>query len=224
MAPGAAMTQYGIHRNQPIYTLGARLEEAKAAVIMLHGRGASAQDILQIASQFSTPDIAYFAPQAYQHSWYPHRFLAPLEENEPWLTSALDKVDLQIAELQQSGMALTQIGLLGFSQGACLAAEYAARHPRRYGGVIIFTGGLIGPEDDPLDRYPKEADFDQTPVFIGCSDVDFHIPLSRAEETARILESMNARVDLRIYPNMGHIINQDEMTAAQELLTTMISG
>ncbi len=218
------MTQFGIHRNQPVFTMGARLEEAKAAVIMLHGRGASAQDILQIATEFSLREIAYFAPQAYQNTWYPHRFIAPLEDNEPWLSSALEKVDLQVQELEQAGLATSQIALLGFSQGACLTAEYAARHPRRYGAVIIFTGGLIGPENSPLDQYPENADFEQTPVFLGCSDVDFHIPLSRAEETATKLEAMNANVDLRIYPNMGHIVNQDELTAAEALLTALVNG
>jgi predicted esterase len=218
------MTQFGIHRNQPVYTMGARLEEAKAAVVMLHGRGASAQDILQLASDFSLRDIAYFAPQAYQNTWYPHRFIAPLADNEPWLSSALEKVDLQVQELEQAGLSAPRIALLGFSQGACLAAEYAARHPRRYGAVIILTGGLIGPENEPLNQYPAEADFERTPVFLGCSDVDFHVPLARAEETASLLQSMNAQVDLRIYPNMGHNVNQDEMTAAEALLTTLVSG
>jgi predicted esterase len=218
------MTQFGIHLNQPVYTMGARLEEAKAAVIMLHGRGASAQDILQLANDINLRNIAYFAPQAYQLTWYPHRFIAPLENNEPWLTSALNKVHTQIEEFQRSGMAMRHIAILGFSQGACLAVEYAARHPQRYGAIIVFSGGLIGPENEPLNHYPPNADFDQTPIFIGCSDIDFHIPVSRVKETAAKLKSMNAQVDLRIYPNMGHTVNQDELSAAEALLTTVING
>ncbi len=216
------MTQFGIHRDQPVYTFGTRLEEAKAAVIALHGRGASAQDILGIAAELDVPDIAWFAPQAYQHTWYPHRFIAPLEANEPWLSSALNKIDMQIQELQQTGLSAKQTVLLGFSQGACLAIEYAARHPQRYGGAIVFSGGLIGPEDTPLDHYPANADLQQTPVFLGCSDVDFHIPLSRVEQTADILRTMHAQVDLRIYPNMGHTINQNELSAAEALLRSLI--
>ncbi len=119
-------------------------------------------------------------------------------------------------------MSISQIVLLGFSQGACLAVEYAARHPQRYGAVIVFSGGLIGPEDAPLDQYPKDADLDQTPVFIGCSDNDFHIPLSRVQESARMLEAMNAQVDLRIYPDMGHTVSQDEFAAAETLLNALI--
>ena len=216
------MTQFGIHRDQPVYTFGTRLAEAKAAVIMLHGRGASAQDILGIAAELNIPEIAWFAPQAYQHTWYPQRFIAPLEANEPWLSSALGKIDMQMDELQQAGLSATQIALLGFSQGACLAVEYAARNPQRYGGVIVFSGGLIGPEDEPLDHYPPEADLQQTPVFLGCSDVDFHIPVTRVYQTADILKRMNAQVDTRIYPNMGHLINQDELSAADTLLRSLI--
>ncbi len=216
------MTQFAIHRDQPVYTFGTRLEEAKAAVIMLHGRGASAQDILGIAAELNIPEIAWFAPQAYQHTWYPQRFIAPLEANEPWLSSALAKIDMQIDELQQAGLSASQIALLGFSQGACLAVEYAARNPQRYGGVIVFSGGLIGPEDGPLDHYPPEADLQQTPVFLGCSDVDFHIPVTRVHQTADILTGMNAQVDVRIYPNMGHQINQDELSAADSLLRSLI--
>jgi predicted esterase len=198
-----------------ILAAGAPLQSARAAAIMVHGRGASAEDILSLAAELGQDDIAYLAPQAEGHGWYPHSFLGPLAQNEPHLSHALATVGATFAQLAQQGFAPERIALIGFSQGGCLALEYAARNPQRYGMVAGLSAGLIGPPGTPR-AYP--GSLAGTPVFLGCSDVDAHIPLARVHESRDTLTRMGAAVTARIYPGMGHTVNADEIAAVAELL------
>jgi predicted esterase len=185
-------------------------------MILVHGRGATAESILDLANFLRHERLAYLAPQASGNTWYPLSFLSPTEMNEPYLSSALQRLRECVAEVAKAGMPTESTFIAGFSQGACLSAEYVARNPHKYGGVFLFSGGLIGPEGS-LSGY--SGSLAGTPVFMGCSDVDPHIPLTRVEETARILRSIGGQVDTRIYPGMGHTINRDELDAAQDILT-----
>jgi predicted esterase len=196
------------HAPQPILSAGAPLAQAPAAMILLHGRGAGAGDILALAAELGRPDLAYWAPQAAGSTWYPNRFFMPAAGNEPWLSSALAKVGAVLAQVQAAGLPAERTFLLGFSQGACLALEYVARNPARYAGVFGLSGALIENGDQPRD-YP--GSLAASPVFLGCSDVDPHIPLERVERSASLLESLGAAVTLRIYRNMGHTVNGDEL-------------
>jgi predicted esterase len=212
------------HLGQPICTAGASLERAEAAVVMIHGRGDTAEGILALADEFAQPDLAYLAPQAAGQTWYPYSFLAPLSRNEPWLSSALRLVGRALGGAAVHGIPPERTVLCGFSQGACLASEYAARHPRRYGGVVALSGGLIGNEqlravDPPADKVlDYDGDLGGTPVFFGCSDDDAHIPLVRVEHSAEALAKMGADVTKRIYPGMGHTVNDDEIAFVRDLL------
>jgi predicted esterase len=203
------------HAGQPVLHLGPSVTEARLVAIMLHGRGASAEDILGLAREFSAPGVACLAPQAAGSTWYPYSFLAPIERNEPSLTSALNVIGGLARQLEAQGVAADRIALMGFSQGACLTLEYALRHARRYAVVAAFSGGLIGPPETPRD-YP--GGFDGTPVFLGCSDVDPHIPVERVRESAGLFRRMGAAVDERIYAGMGHTIDPDELGAVDALL------
>lgn len=203
------------HQGLPLAAAGKPLAEARGAVILIHGRGASAESILELAAYLPQPDLAWLAPQAADSTWYPYSFLAPLEKNEPYLSSALARVTEVVALAEAAGLPPERIFLGGFSQGACLASEFVARNARRHGGLIAFSGGLIGPDGTPRDY---AGSLSGMPVFIGCSDVDPHIPLGRVRETAAVLARLGATVDSRIYPRMGHTINQDEMDAAAALL------
>lgn len=203
------------HQDQPVVTAGVPLDDARGALILIHGRGATAGSILELAAFLPSAKLAYLAPQAADYTWYPYSFLAPMSQNEPHLTSALALVDRVVADVAAAGIPHERILLGGFSQGACLASEYAARNARRYGGLLIFSGGVIGPDGTPRD-YP--GSLDGTPVFIGCSDVDPHIPVGRVRETAGVFERLGAVVDARIYPRMGHTINQDEIEAGAALV------
>jgi predicted esterase len=203
------------HQGQPVYQAGEPLESARRAMIMLHGRGASAGDILGLAREFPQAGLAFLAPQATGFTWYPYSFLEPTSRNEPALSSALALVDQLVRGLEAQGIPAESIYLLGFSQGACLALEYAARHARRYAGLIGLSGGLIGAPGTPRDY---DGSLDGTPVFLGCSDVDPHIPLGRVQETAQFLEKLGGVVDVRIYKGMGHTVNLDEVKAIQTLL------
>lgn len=199
--------------------MGEPLESANAALILIHGRGASARDILSLGAEVanlipSGAKIAYLAPEASGSAWYPYRFMEPTTRNEPYLTSALQVVGDLIASVRKSGIPNEKIMLLGFSQGACLVLEYAARNPQRYGAVFGLSGGLIG---DTLPTY--SGSMDGTPVFLGCSDVDFHIPVSRVHESADVFKTLGAAVDERIYPNMDHTVNDDEIKAVAARMT-----
>lgn len=205
----------GPHQGQPIFKQGKPLTEAKAAMILVHGRGATAQSILELASVLPHPEMAYLAPQAAGNTWYPYSFLAPMPQNQPGLDSGLQAVAEAVAQVEAAGIPADKIIIGGFSQGACLASEFVARNARRYGGLLVFSGGLIGPPGTPRTY---DGSLDGTPVFIGCSDVDFHIPVERVEETAVILQNLGAAVNKKIYPNMGHTIIQDEIDQAQLII------
>lgn len=208
------------HAQSPVLSAGAKLDEASAAVILLHGRGATAEDILSLSSYLDFPDTAFLAPQAEGYSWYPNRFIAPLESNEPYLSAALSKVDEIVKQVEANGIASNKIFIGGFSQGACLAAEYVIRHPRPYGGLIVFSGGYIG----PLGESRKAArDLGSMPVFIGCSNIDPHIPLQRVKETTELLSEMGANVTEQIYPNMGHTIVDEEIELARVLIAKQLA-
>lgn len=209
------------HGQAQLYAAGAALDEASGAIIAIHGRGADAADIINLAGEVSPPSVVILAPNAVGQTWYPYRFIEPIERNEPYLTSALSLIDRLFARLAEAHIPPERVALLGFSQGACLALEYAARNARRFGAVIGYSGGLIGPLGATFD-YP--GSMDGTPVFLGCSDVDAHIPVGRVEETAEVMSGLGAAVDLRIYPGMGHTVNQDEIQAARAMLAPLGSA
>ena len=204
-----------VHQDQPVFTAGVPLERARAAMIMAHGRGATAESILTLSQAWRAEGLAYLAPQATGNSWWPNRFLDPLESNEPWLTSALAAIEDVLARVERAGIPAARTVLLGFSQGACLVLEFAARHARRYGGVAGLSGGLVGPDGTPRNY---SGSLDGTPVFLGCSDVDFHIPAARVEHTSDVLRRMGAQVTMRLYPNMEHTVNDDELEFVQQMV------
>lgn len=203
------------HATAAVETAGAPLAQATAAMLMIHGRGATATSILELAAEFAAPNWAYIAPQASANTWYPYSFLVPLERNEPYLTSALAAVSRTFAQIVASGIPAERIVVLGFSQGACLASEWAARNAQRLGGVVGLSGGLIGP-DGTKREYP--GSLAHTPVFLGCSDVDAHIPAARVRESAAVLERLGANVTARLYPGMGHTVNADEIAWIRDLV------
>lgn len=209
------------HQSQPVISAGRPLAEAPAAMVMIHGRGASAESILELAAEFDRPEFAFLAPQAAGSTWYPQRFIAPLASNEPFLSSALARVGQTLQQVAAGGIPPEQTILLGFSQGACLALEFAARNARRYGGVIALSGGLIGPDGTPR-TYP--GSLAGTPVFIGCSDVDFHIPVERVYHSAEVVAGLGGNVTQRIYPGMGHTVNQDEIDFVKELMAQLAAA
>jgi predicted esterase len=194
---------------------GAPLTTARAAAIMLHGRGSGAQDILSLGEEFGQNDIAYLAPQAPNHTWYPYSFLAPLAQNEPHLGNALATVGATLEHLAREGFAPERVALIGFSQGGCLALEYVARNAKRYGAVAGLSAGLIGPPGTPR-AYP--GSLAGTPLFLGCSDVDGHVPLARVHESRDVLGRLGAEADERIYPGMGHTVNADEVAKVAQML------
>ena len=196
---------------------GSPLKGARAALLLIHGRGASAEDIYQLGEEVASgaPAVALLAPQAAGNEWYPQRFLAPLSQNEPYLTSALGIVAGLLAELGKAGIGPERVVVAGFSQGACLALEFAARNPRRYGGVAALSGALIGPPGEARDR---KGDLAGTPAYLGCSDRDFHIPLASVEESASVLQKLGASVTKSIFPGMGHTVNHEELEAVRKLV------
>lgn len=196
------------------------MEEAQAAVILLHGRGASAHDILSLAQELPQQGVCFLAPQAFGSTWYPYRFIEPLERNEPYLSSALNFVNRVLNSIPVANIPREKIMLLGFSQGACLATEFAVRAATKYGGIVGLSGGLIGP-DDMSREYP--GNFDQTPVFLGCSDIDPHIPKERVMETRDVFQRMGADVTMRLYPNMDHTVNRDELGYVRAMLEQLLS-
>lgn len=198
-----------------IITAGKKMDEAKKALIMVHGRGASAEDIIGLSPSLNVKDYALIAPQATNYTWYPYSFLAPPKQNEPWLSSALELLNEVVRDINKAGITADNIYFLGFSQGACLTLEFVTRHAKKWGGVAAFTGGLIGDKIYP-ENYT--GDFNGTPIFIGTSNPDPHIPVERVHETTKILKTMNASVTEKIYQNMGHTISQDEIEKANELI------
>lgn len=194
---------------------GAPQPQARAAAILLHGRGSNADDMLGLAREFGQRDIVYRAPEAQRRSWYPYSFLAPLEQNEPHLGDALATVGAAFAQLAADGFPPERVVLIGFSQGGCLALEYVARNAKRYGAVVGLSAGLIGPPGTPRDYAGSLAG---TPVFLGCSDIDSHIPLARVHESRDVFEKLGASVTERIYPGMGHTVNADEIAHVTKLL------
>ncbi len=203
------------HAGQPVLQYGAPLASARRAAILIHGRGASAEDILELAAELGVDDVACLAPQAAGHSWYPYSFLSPIPQNEPGITSALGVIASLLASLATQGFGRERVVILGFSQGACLTLEFVVRHPDRYAAIVGLSGGLIGPPGTPRD-YP--GSMKNTPVFIGCSDIDAHIPVDRVRESAEVFRRMGAVVDERIYPGMGHTVDEDELSAVRALL------
>lgn len=205
-----------IHNPSNFLTAGIPLEEAKRVMILVHGRGGSARDMLSMLPHLKADDMAFVAPQATDGTWYPYSFLQPTERNEPYLSSALTTLQMVRARLQADyNVKLPQMYWLGFSQGACLTLEFLARNPAAYGGIFGLSGGLIGPHTTPRDY---EGSFANTPVVLGCSDPDSHIPKARVLETEAVLTRMGARVQTRIYPNGGHTINEDELSLVNTVL------
>lgn len=207
------------HAGQDRPVAGVPPEDADAAVVMVHGRGATAQSILRMSSEIGLDDVAYVAPGAAARTWYPNSFLAPVDRNEPGRSSGLGVIEDILADLQDAGIPPERTVLMGFSQGACLTTEYAARNPTRYGGVAALSGGLIGEE---IDEDGYDGDMDGTIVFLGCSDRDPHIPTERVHETKRVFESLGCAVDERIYEAMGHTVNDDELAAVRDLVAALI--
>jgi len=206
---------FNLHKPDPVQTGGVPLAEARKVMLMVHGRGADARSILQLAPYLETKDVAFVAPQATGYTWYPYSFLAPIPDNEPGISSGLAVLKELVDRQLTAGFAPGQIYLLGFSQGACLTLEFAARHPIRYGGIFGLSGGLIGPPGTPWN-YPGA--FAGAPVLLGCSDVDSHIPKARVLETADVLERMGATVTTRLYPNAPHTILEDEIEMVRAML------
>ncbi len=208
----------GPHQGQPVRYAGAPLRVADAAVVLLHGRGATARSILDLADACYVHGVAYAAPQAKYNRWYPGSFLAPLESNEPELSSALTAVDDAVGDVTSS-IPLERVVVGGFSQGACLAAEYVARNPRRYGGLVVLSGGLVGPEGANVQH---SGDLDGTPVFLGCSDVDPYVPLERVHASRDVFESLGGDVTERIYEGMAHTTTDDELAFVSDLLSGLV--
>src|SRR6478736_4644713 len=209
------------HAGQPVLSLGPAPEKAAATLIMIHGRGASAESILGHYPELNVSNLAAIAPQAAHSTWYPYSFLTPMEQNQPFLDSALNRIGTLVNDLVRRGVPANRIALLGFSQGACLASEFVARNPRRYGGTMILTGGLIGPPGTPRDY---KGSLDGTPVFIGANDPDPHIPWPRVVETEATLRRMGAEVELRRYPGLPHTVVEDEIDACRALLKQLVEG
>jgi len=205
-----------LHQGQPVLTAGAELDGAGAAMVMVHGRGATARDILTLAPELDQPGWAFLAPQAAGGTWYPYPFTAPIEQNEPWLSSALAVVGEVLARIAAAGIPPERTVLLGFSQGACLTLEYAARNARRYGGMAGLSGGLIGPDGAERD---DTGSFHGTPVFLGCSDHDPHIPAGRVRHTAQALEALGANVTTVLYPDLDHSVNEDEIQNVRRIMS-----
>jgi predicted esterase len=203
------------HAGQPLETSGQPLGSSHALMIMIHGRNAAPKNILDLIDLFDQPTFSYVAPAAAGHTWYPHSFMADLNANEPGLSSGLWVLEQLVDNAMGKGIQKQHIVLLGFSQGACLTAEFAVRHADRFGGIIVYSGGLIGPEGTTWD-YP--GSFGGTPIFLGCSDSDAHVPKTRVDESAKVFQRMGANVTKRIYRGMGHLVNDDEILFARTLM------
>ena len=209
------------HAGQPVLTRGGPLTEAQAAMVMIHGRGATAESILAMVPALNRPEMAYLAPQAQGNTWYPFSFLNPIAQNEPGISSGMRSIERVLQTIVDAGIPAERILLLGFSQGACLTAEFVARHARRYGGVAGLSGGLIGPDGTPRNY---SGSLEGTPVFLGCSDIDSHIPATRVRESADVLTRLGGSVTMRLYAGMGHLVNEDEIEAVRGMIDALLMG
>jgi phospholipase/carboxylesterase len=203
------------HAGQPVSVAGPPLGEGRGVAILVHGRNAGPANILDLLPRLARPDVTYLAPAAANRTWYPLSFLAEQAQNEPYLSSALDVLRDLVAAVLGRGVPRERVLLLGFSQGACLTAEFAVRHAARFGGLVLFSGGLIGP---PGTSWDYGGSFEGTPVFLGCSDADAHVPATRVRDSARVFTRMGARVRMELYPGMGHLVSDEEVEAARQLL------
>lgn len=210
----------GPHQGQPVIFAGEDLKRAKVAMVMVHGRGASANDILTLVPELNQPGFAHVAPQASGNSWYPHSFLAPMSRNEPGLSSGLQTIADLLEQLKDEGFPPERVMLLGFSQGGCLTLEFAARNAQRYGGVIGLSAGLIGPDGIPRDY---SGSMNGTPIFLGCDDHDLHIPENRVHETTAVFRKLDGEVTERLYSNMGHTVNRDEINFVRGMMKELIT-
>lgn len=208
----------GPHQKSNVVYSGTDIKKAKGAMILIHGRGATAESIITLADEFGDHKLHLAAPQASQFQWYPYSFLAPTDQNEPGLSSGLQAIHNIVEELQEKGITKDKIIFLGFSQGACLASEFVARHPAKFGGLIGLSGGLIG---DTVSEQNYTGSLDGTPVFLGCSDIDPHIPKKRVDESAEILKGLGADVNKKIYPGMGHSVIADEIAEAKKIIESV---
>lgn len=204
-----------VHRDQPVLLGGASPAEAAGALILLHGRGGSAQDLLALARELDRPQLAWYVPEAAGRAWYPYSMLEKVEKNQSHLNSALRLLKAVMGRIEAAGVSAERVALVGFSQGACLALEFAVRNPRRYGAVVGLSGALMGPEGTPR---PYSGSFDGTPAFLGCGDVDPNVPKRRVDETAEVLERLGAKVTKRIFPGLGHTIAPEEMEIVRGML------
>lgn len=212
------MNNQQLHQGQPVLTFGQPLEDAKGVMILVHGRGATANSILSLAELLYDPDLAYLAPQAAGNTWYPYSFLVAIKQNEPWLSSALQQLTDLCRQIANAGIPTSRLILAGFSQGACLVSEFVSRNAQQYGGVFVFSGGVIGPAGTV---WASAGNLDQTPIFLGCSDNDSHIPQTRVLETAQLFRQMGGNVTVKLYPNIGHTIIEDELTHARRIVTRL---
>jgi len=210
----------GPHAGQPVVTAGTSLGGSGAVMILVHGRNAAPRNILEVAARLDRPRFTYLAPAAAGNTWYPLSFMADIEKNEPGRSSGIAVLRGLVDDVLALGIRSEHIVLLGFSQGACLTAEFAARNPARYGGVIAYSGGLIGP---PGTTWTWPGSFEGTPVFLGCSDVDSHVPKDRVDESAAVFTRMGAVVTERIYPGMGHLVNEDEVAFTRDLMDAILA-
>jgi predicted esterase len=190
-------------------------------MVMVHGRGATAESILTLTQVLDVPGFAFLAPQAGGNTWYPNSFMAPIPSNEPGITSGLAAIANVMATIRSAGIPPERTMLLGFSQGACLSLEYSARHARRYGGIACLSGGLIGPDGTSRDY---AGNYDGTPAFLGCSDIDGHIPAARVTESGEVLKRMGAHIILKLYPGMGHLVNDDEVGHVRAMMEAIVDS
>jgi phospholipase/carboxylesterase len=200
----------------PIIQAGTPIEQATGVLILLHGRGGSAEDMIGLGRALTSDRLALLAPQAPGHTWYPYSFLAPRQQNEPYLSSALKQVEAALAKATSAGLAISRVGLCGFSQGACLATEFVARHPQRYAGLLAFTGGLIGPLEEPISL---TGDLAGTPVLLSSGDPDPHVPWKRVQQSGELLTSIGGQVMLQRFPGRPHTILPEEIEQGKKLLS-----
>jgi predicted esterase len=211
----------GPHQGQPVRLAGLPLQNARAVMILVHGRGATAESILTLVPALDVEGFAFLAPQASGNTWYPNSFLAPIPSNEPGITSGLRAIGDVMDEVNAAAIPAERTIILGFSQGACLSLEYTARNAKRYGGIACLSGGLIGPDGTPRDY---AGSYDGTPAFLGCSDIDGHIPAARVLESGAVLERMGAKTTVKLYPGMGHLVNEDEIQHVRVLMQGVLEA